>query len=286
MARPLRLEFAGALYHVTARGEGHKAIFGDDADRRAFLDVLGTVVEDFNWLCHAYCLMRNHYDLLVETPDGNLAKGMRQLNGVYTQRSNRRHRTAGHILQGRYKAIVVEKGPYLLEVCRYMVLNPVRARLVKSVERWPWSSYRAMAGAQAAPAWLSTQATLARLGRSHGGARYRYRRFVSEGLKAPSPWQELKAQIYLGNRRFVTKMQAMLARQTANIGIPRAQRRGRAPSLARIAKTHPDRNRAILAAHDTGEYSYAQIAQHFGVHFTTVGRIVRAGKSLRRKVRD
>ena len=285
MARPLRLEFAGALYHVTARGDSRETIFEDDEDRHAFLDILGTVVGDFNWLCHAYCLMGNHYHLLVETPDGNLSKGMRQLNGVYTQRSNRRHRRDGPIFQGRYKAIVVDKDSYLLELCRYVVLNPVRARLVKSVERWPWSSYRAMLGAQAAPAWLSTAALLAQLGRNKARARDRYRRFVAEGLKVPSPWEELKGQIYLGDERFVKKMQAKLTRQTADINIPRAQRRGRAPSLARIAKAHPDRNRAILAAHETGEYSYAQIAQHFAVHFTTVGRIVRAGRSVRRKVK-
>ena len=286
MARPLRLEFAGALYHVTARGARQKPIFDDDEDRHAFLDVVGTVVEDFNWLCYAYCLMRNHYHLLVETPDGNLAKGMRQLNGVYTQRSNRRHRTVGHIFQGRYKAIVVDKDSYLLELCRYVVLNPVRARLVKSVERWPWSSYRATIGTRAAPAWLSTKALLAQLGRGQARARDHYRRFVAEGLKAPSPRKERKGQIYLGDERFVKKMHAKLARQSADINIPRTQRRGRVLSLARIAKAHPDRNRAILAAHDTGEYSYTQIAQHFGLHFTTVGRIVRAGRRVRRKVKD
>jgi hypothetical protein len=180
----------------------------------------------------------------------------------------------------------VDKDSYLLELYRYVVLNPVRARLVKSVERWPWSSYRAMIGAQVAPAWLSTEVPLAHFDRSEARARDHYRRFVTEGLKAQSPWERLKGQIYLGDERFVMKMQAKLTKQTADINIPRAQRRGPAPSLARIAKAHPDRNRAMLAAHDTGEYSYAQIARHFGVHFTTVGRIVRAGRSFRRKVKD
>lgn len=286
MARPLRLEFGGALYHVTSRGDRQEPIFEDDEDRRAFLDVLGGVVEDFNWRCHAYCLMGNHYHLLVETPDGNLAKGMRQLNGVYTQRSNRRHHRVGHIFQGRYRAILVDKDSYWLELCRYVVLNPVRAGLVKSVERWPWSSYRAMIGAEAPPAWLLTEATLAQFGRSKARARDHYRRFVAEGLKARSPWEQLKGQIYLGDERFVMNMQAKLTKQPADINIPRAQQRGPAPTLARIAKAHANRDRAILAAHATGAYSYAQIAQHFGVHFTTVGRIVRAGRRFRRKVRD
>ena len=110
MARPIRLEFSGALYHVTSRGDRREAIYEDDADRERFLAVLADVVKDFNWVCHAYCLMSNHYHLLIETPDANLSKGMRQLNGVYTQASNRRHRREGHLFQGRFKAILVDGG--------------------------------------------------------------------------------------------------------------------------------------------------------------------------------
>ena len=146
MARPLRIEFPGALYHVTARGDRQEPIYEDDDDRKVFLDLLGKVIVEWNWVCQAYCMMGNHYHLLVETPDGNLAKGMRQLNGVYTQLSNRRHQRVGHLFQGRYKAILVDRDEYLLELGRYVVLNPVRARLVKRVEDWPWSSYRSMVG--------------------------------------------------------------------------------------------------------------------------------------------
>ena len=126
MARPLRLEFAGALYHVTARGnERHSIFLGNiDDDRGAFLDVLASTCERFNWICHAYCLMTNHYHLLVETPDANLSKGMHQLNGVYTQYVNRRHGRVGHLFQGRFKGILVERDSYLLELARYVVLNP------------------------------------------------------------------------------------------------------------------------------------------------------------------
>jgi putative transposase len=137
MARPLRIEFPGALYHVTSRGNGRADIFLDDGDRQLFLNVLATVCHRLHWLCYAYCLMTNHYHLVIETPDGNLAKGMRQLNGVYTQRFNRRHDHVGHILQGRYKAILVERDAYLLELARYVVLNPVRARMVEAPEHWP-----------------------------------------------------------------------------------------------------------------------------------------------------
>ncbi|HWQ95123.1 MAG TPA: transposase, partial [Gammaproteobacteria bacterium] len=126
MSRPLRLEFPDALYHVTARGDRQEDIFEDDQDRELFLATLGQVISRFNWICHAWCLMDNHYHLLIQTPDGNLSKGMRQLNGVYTQASNRRHRRVGHLFQGRFKAILVDRDAYLLELSRYVVLNPVR----------------------------------------------------------------------------------------------------------------------------------------------------------------
>jgi REP element-mobilizing transposase RayT len=144
MARPLRLEFDGAVYHVTSRGNARGDIFHDDGDRNVFMETLGKVVNRFNWRCHAYCLMNNH--LVIETPEGNLSKGMRQLNGLYTQGYNRRHRTVGHLFQGRYKAILIQKESHLLEVCRYVVLNPLRAQATDRVEQWKWSSYRATAG--------------------------------------------------------------------------------------------------------------------------------------------
>lgn len=188
MARPLRLEFRGALYHVTSRGDGQEAIYTDDTDRERCLDVLAGTVERFNWRVHAYCLMGNHYHLLVETPEANLAQGMRHLNGVYTQRFNRRHRRAGHVFQGRYKAILVQKDSYLLELSRYIVLNPLRARMVKRVPDWPWSSYRATAGLALAPNWLDTDWILSAFGQRKSHARARYRAFVAEGKNQPSPW--------------------------------------------------------------------------------------------------
>jgi len=146
MARPLRIEFPGALYHITSRGNQKAAIYLDDTDRIQFLDTLSAVCSRFNWVIHAYCLMDNHYHLLVETPVSNLSLGMRQLNGVYTQRFNRQQNRVGHVFQGRYKSVIVEKDSYLLELARYIVLNPVRAKMVRTVKHWQWSSYRATAG--------------------------------------------------------------------------------------------------------------------------------------------
>jgi len=158
MARPLRLEFAGALNHVTARGNERRAIFlgNADDDRASFLAILARTCERFNWICHAYCLMTNHYHLLIETLDPNLSKGMRQLNGVYSQHINRTHGRVGHLFQGRFKGILVDKDSYLLELARYVVLNPVRAGMVRSPGEWPWSSYLATVGMEEAPPFLAT----------------------------------------------------------------------------------------------------------------------------------
>ena len=174
MSRPLRLEFPDALYHVTARGDRREAIFDDDDDRRAFLLTLAQVVKRFNWLCYAYCLMGNHYHLLIQTPDGNLSKGMRQLNGVFTQLSNRRHQRVGHLFQGRFKAILVEGDAYLLELARYIVLNPVRAGMKKKPEHWPWSSYRASLGLVAAEEFIAVDGLLAQFAGRRGTAQARY----------------------------------------------------------------------------------------------------------------
>ena len=130
MSRPLRIEFPGAIYHVTSRGDRREPIFDDDQDREAFLDVVGTALERFDACALAYCLMGNHYHLVLHTRSANLSRLMRQINGVYTQTYNRRHRKVGHLFQGRFKAILVDENAYLLEVCRYVDLNPVRARMV------------------------------------------------------------------------------------------------------------------------------------------------------------
>jgi len=146
MSRPLRIEYPGAVYHVTSRGNEKKPVFKTDQDRQNFLNTLQRVNKRYHLICHAYCLMTNHYHLLLETSDGNLSLGMRQLNGVYTQVFNKLHGRTGHLFQGRYQSILIQKGSHLLEVCRYVVLNPVRAGTVEKPEDWKWSSYLATAG--------------------------------------------------------------------------------------------------------------------------------------------
>jgi putative transposase len=163
MTRSLRIEFEGELYHVTSRGDRREAIYEEDTDRVWFLEILGAVIETFHWVCHAYCQMGNHYHLVIEAPDGNLAKGMRQLNGVYIQTANRRHARVGHLFQGRYQAILADRAAYLLALTRYVVLNPVRAGLVARPGDWRWSSYLDMVDERSPPDWLATDGVLAKL---------------------------------------------------------------------------------------------------------------------------
>jgi putative transposase len=278
MSRPIRIEFPDALYHVTARGDRREDIFEDDSDRQMFLSTLEQVVTQFNWLCHAWCLMDNHYHLMIQTPDGNLSKGMRQLNGVYTQASNRRHKRVGHLFQGRFKAILVDSDAYLLELTRYVVLNPVRAGMAKKPDDWSWSSYRASVGLEPAASWLEVDGLLAQFGKRRSLAQQRYAQFVSEGINANSPWSNLKGQVFLGDDQFVERMQAHIQLVNDVVQIPLAQRRRVPPSLAVIDRQSSDRNAAMIAAHATGSYSYQQIADYFGVYFTTVGKIVRDGR--------
>ena len=242
-----------------------------------FLTTLERVVGRFNWICHAWCLMDNHYHLLIQTPDGNLSRGMRQLNGVFTQTSNRRHGRVGHLFQGRFKAILVDGDAYLLELSRYVVLNPVRAGMANDPSNWRWSSYRSTAGLEPAAPWLAIDGVLAMFGEKRGVAQRRYVQFVSEGIQAESPWSNLKGQVYLGDEHFVKRMQSNLQASTHDdVQIPGSQRRPPAVSLAEIERGAENRNAAIVRAYATGAYSYQQIADHFGVHFTTVGRVVRS----------
>ena len=273
MSRPLRLELAGGLYHVTSRGDGREDIYLSEADRLAWLDVFGQVCKRFNWVCHAWCQMSNHYHLLIETPEANLAQGMRQLNGVYTQRFNRAHGRVGHVFQGRYKAILVERDSYLLELARYVVLNPLRAGMVKRLETWPWSSYLATCGQAPVPAWLQPDWILGQFGRQRASAIRKYVEFVHQGARLPSVWAQLRGQIYLGSESFVKKMQAQIERRPSLDEIPRAQRRMLTQPLAEFER-HYVRDEAMARAYLSGQHTMAAIAEHFGVHYSTVSRVV------------
>jgi len=273
MARPLRIELSGGIYHVTSRGDGREDIYLTNADREAWLAVLGQVCKRHNWVCHAWCQMTNHYHILLETPEANLSQGMRQLNGVYTQRFNRGHARVGHVFQGRYKAILVERESYLLELARYVVLNPLRAKLVKRLEAWAWSSYLATCGQVASPEWLQTDWILSQFGQRRSSAIAKYVNFVHEGARLPSVWTQLQGQIYLGSERFVHKMQVQVEKRPALEEMPRAQRLAITQPLAFFKKTY-ERNEAMARAYLSGQHTMVEIARYFGVHYATVSRAV------------
>ena len=275
MARPLRLEFAGALYHVTSRGDRREDIYTSNNDREAFLSILGDVCTRYNWVCHAYCLMSNHYHLLIETPDANLSKGMRQLNGVYTQWFNRANDKVGHVFQGRYKAILVEKESYLLEVARYIVLNPVRAKMVATAQEWPWSSYQITIGKSPTIPWIDTDWLLASFAKRKSTAIKRYEQFVAEGVGQPSPWIHLTKQIFLGREEAVSHWQSMIDGDVDLSEIPSSQRRAKPKSIEEYQANAKTRNEAITQAYSSGGYTLKELGDYFGLHYSTVSGIVK-----------
>jgi REP element-mobilizing transposase RayT len=274
MTRPLRLEFPGALYHVTSRGDRKALIYIDDTDRSVWLQTLGDVCARFRFAVHSFCQMGNHYHLLLETLDGNLALGMRQLNGVYSQYFNRRHNLVGHVFQGRYRAILVDRESYLLELARYIVLNPVRAKLVTQPGDWLWSSYNLMLAEAPPPTWLHTNWLLSRFGDQIRSARDAYRQFVLDGVGVASPLANTFQQTVLGSEQFIAQLQSTTnADELA--GISRAQRRALAPSLNECQLKYPGRDDAMAFAYSTHAYTLTEIAHHFGVSHSTASRAVK-----------
>ena len=273
MARPLRIEYEDAVYHVTSRGNARSDIYLADEDRELFLDVLGHVVERFGWVCHAYCLMSNHYHLMIETPQANLSRGMRQLNGVYTQRFNRLHDRVGHVFQGRFKAIVVDKEAYLLELSRYIVRNPVAAGMVADVSDWPWSSYGATAGEGKKPSFLHTEWLLSQFGRTRASARASYASFVAKEDGA-GVWSQLNGPDVLGDDDFRSRLQQP-GDQTAK-DIPKRKRLLRHLPLDEIS-VGKDRSEWMREAYSEHGYTMQAIADHANLHHSTVSRLIWEG---------
>lgn len=278
MARPLRIEYAGAVYHVTSRGNARQSIFKDDQDRQRFLRTLKRITDRYRWVFHAYCLMKNHYHLVVETPEGNLAKGMREINGVYTQSYNRRHHRSGHLFQGRYTAILVQKDSHLLEVCRYVVLNPVRAQAVERPEQWKWSSYRETAGLGKPHLCLSRDWVLGQFDKERREAEQGYRAFVKAGRGAESIWQQVKGQSLLGEEDFMQKLIGYVRGREEIKEIPRSQRYVTRPALPKlltkkVLNEKAVRDRKIVEAVERYGYAQKAVADFLGMHYSTISRL-------------
>src|SRR5947207_6211082 len=211
MARKLRVQYPGAIYHLMNRGDRREPIFKDDADRRRFLETLGEVCARTSWQVHAYCLMSNHFHLVVETPKPNLVAGMKWFLGTYTSRFNRRHKFFGHLFSGRYKSLIVDGSGdgYLRTVCDYVHLNPVRAKFLQPHEplrNYPWSSYpEYLKRAAKRPDWLRVDRVLGELGirKDDGNGRRRFVRAMEERRRRDEPeeWRALRRGWFFGNGR-------------------------------------------------------------------------------------
>lgn len=282
MARPLRIEFPGALYHVTSRGDNKCTIFTNTKDRNRFLSIYSEICTRLQWVTYAWCLMGNHFHLVVETPEPNLSEGMRVLNGTYTQYFNRAHGRTGHLFQGRFHSILVDRNPYLLEVIRYVVLNPVRAGLATSPHEWPWSSFRATAGLETAPDWLDTDFTLDAVAERKGTREQKqafFAAYVESGIRGSrSPMDDLRQQIYLGNELFVAQTQEKIQPGASLSDVIREQKRPPLESLEDFRKIYPDRKEAMAQAYLSGHFSQSEISRFFRVHVSTVCKAVRSSR--------
>jgi putative transposase len=221
MARPLRIEYPGAFYHVTSRGNEQKDVFRSKKDREQFLSYLETAVVRYGAVIHAYCLMSNHYHLLLETPAGNLSQVMRHINGAYTTYFNVKRKRVGHLFQGRYKAILVEADEYAAELSRYIHLNPVMAGIAAKPEEYEWSSYRQLIGLAETRAWLTSSFILGFFGKK--SARDKYREFVNESINREydNPLKKVIASTILGSPDFVREMsQRHLGEKKADRNVP------------------------------------------------------------------
>lgn len=266
MARQLRIEYAGAFYHVTSRGNEKKRIYSGDKDKEKFLAYLKFAHERFHIIIHAYCLMPNHYHLLIETPLANLSRTMQFINSSYTTCYNAKRKASGHLFQGRYKAILIDKDSYVQELSRYIHLNPVRAKIVRLPEEYPWSSYKHYISSKRAPKFLDTEFTL----KYFGNNREEYRKFVKDGIaqKIDNPFKKAKAKIILGNEKFVKEIKEKYLDKT--------KESRDLPSLRELGKEHISAETVIATLkeyHDLEEKKRTKWAAYFIRRYT--GRTLR-----------
>ena len=238
MARPLRIEFAGALYHVTSRGNERRPIFRANRDREMFLSFLAMATRRFGWSLTAWVLMNNHYHLVLQTPEPNLSRGMQWLNGTYAAWFNRRYNRSGHLFHGRFKAFLIEKEMYFAEVLRYVALNPVRAGIVERPEQYRWSSYRATAGFEPAPDWLDTAALNLAFDEDASIAPTRFREFVEMRIgNQERLWDQLTNALYLGTPEWTKKMRVIVESWPRSTDHPITQRAVGRPQMHTVLAT-------------------------------------------------
>jgi putative transposase len=225
MARALRLELPGTVWHITGRGNERRDIVRDDADRQLLLDLVAEAVGRFRWNLYQYVLMTNHYHFVIHLTAATLSSGMKWLNSGYAQAFNRRHERVGHLFQGRFKGRLVQEEAYLAEVLRYVALNPVRAGMVARPEDYRWSSHRAMAGLDEVPPWLAIDRALRWLAPRRDIAQALYRRYVDEGIGLDRcPWDDVIGGIYLGTESWVEDLREVIESKPRSDEYPMEQK--------------------------------------------------------------
>ncbi len=219
MARPLRIEYPGAFYHVMHRGNDGTEIFKSSKDREKFLEYVGKAAERYSIKIHSYCLMTNHYHLLIETPHPNLSQAIKWINVGYVAYFNRKHRRSGHLFQGWFKAVVIDADEYLKHLSRYIHLNPIRAGMVEHCKDYPWSSYPVFSGYAKARKWLEIHWLLSLFGRSRKKAMARYREFVEsvQNEKIENPSKDIVSGAILGGTEFINWIKRYFLSDTPDI---------------------------------------------------------------------
>lgn len=298
MARPLRLEFAGACWYVICRALPRRELFRDDVDRAEFLTSLGKVVEMLRWRVSGYALLGNQYHLILETPEPNLGRGMRQLNGVYTQYYNRRYERSGAVLHGRYKSLLVEKDAHLSDLTRFVLWTPVRQGLARSPSEWKWSSLRPVCGLSAGPAWLDAAPVLACFGKTAKRAREKMLRFVLEGKSSGyDPAKHVRGQVFLGSEEFrdraIERSQGKAGRDRATSRVTGIIRPGLRAILAATAEVFgmtektlrrsrrgPARKAAAYLARREGALKLPEIGEALGIREFSASHLASEGETL------
>ncbi|NIS09475.1 MAG: addiction module toxin RelE [Candidatus Dadabacteria bacterium] len=279
MARPVRLEFKNAVYFISSKSSGRKHIVKDDADRQTFLDTLEYVVNRYRWKCHAYCIGNTEYNIAIETPRGNLSVGMRQLNGIYTQKFNRKNKKSGNVFQGRFKAVVVQKDKYFLDICRHVVTLSQREGITNNINTFKWSSYRATAGTVDSPEFLHVDWIHSQFAKRTKNAQDKYRDYIKGAKKADNPLDSVRGQILLGDEQFIEQMTLMLIKGRNKEDVPKWQRHIKRPALEVIfkgieTKSAKQRNKKVKEAHGKHGYTLKDIGQYLGLHYTSISRII------------
>jgi len=280
MSRPLRVQYPGAIYHVISRGNGGNNIFEDKRDYLTFLEELGEVIKDYNWISYTYCLMPNHYHLLIKTLDPNLSSGMRQLNGKYTQRHNIRYKKFGHVFQGRFKSILVEDSGYHGQLIRYINLNPVKAKMVRSVADWPWSGHGEILGLSGKTGCVDADKTLACFHRDREQAKEEYKKYLSERIEDDNIWTDLHSGVILGSLKFAREIMDKYKDKGTRENTKRERFAGR-PALEEIFKdiyNREEKNRLIIRSFQEYGYAQTEIGDFLDLHYSTVSKIIKNSK--------